>query len=63
MFVLSTEGPGRIDKRNWTTHNILGIFSSEEKAMEFVGEMEEDDEEIRILTEIEGTKILSETCV
>jgi hypothetical protein len=50
MFVLSVEGPGHINKANWTTHEILGCFPSRDEAVAASGGVG-GEEEIVIVTD------------
>lgn len=33
MFVVSVEGPNYLDKHNWVTHKVLGVFNTREEAI------------------------------
>lgn len=33
MFVVSVEGGRYLDKGNWTTHKVLGVFNTREEAI------------------------------
>jgi len=48
-FVLSVEGPGYIDRDTWSTHKILGVFSTEEEARQA---HKPGDEEVVLLTDL-----------
>ena len=54
-FILSVEGPGYVDKGNWSTHKILGAFASREDAVRTLGEIPED--EIILLTELRDGEV------
>jgi hypothetical protein len=61
MFVLSVEGPGHIDKGNWTTHEVLGVFPDFDAAVAAIpADIKDQDDEIILVTNMdtmEATRI------
>jgi hypothetical protein len=61
MFVLSVEGPGHIDKGNWATHEILGVFPDFDAAVAAIpADIKDQEDEIILVTNMdtmEATRI------
>jgi hypothetical protein len=56
LFVLSVEGPGFMDRGNWSTHVIVGTFNTYDDAVDFFKTQPEDDrtdEDIWLLTDMQ----------
>jgi len=49
-FVLSVEGLNHIDKGNWTTHVIVGVYETEQEALDAIQTRGFDEDDIVVLT-------------